>query len=239
MLAILPFLRKSHSSYEDEVVQFVKRSFGYKPRSVKYFLRALRHKSIAHSDNLPSNERLEFLGDAILDAVVAEMLYTKFPEKDEGYLTKIKSKIVNRQTLGLIGREMKIRDVLSYNTSRTVRMETLEGNAFEALIGAIYLDGGLKKVKHCIGEHILRKYVDLNTILEEEIDFKSRLYIWSQKNRLPITFEVVSEENKGVEWVYVVMVLINGQEYGRGIGSSKKRAEQAASRETLELMGEH
>jgi ribonuclease-3 len=184
-----------------------------------------------------SNERLEFLGDAILDAAVAEMLYTKYPNEDEGYLTKIKSKIVNRRTLGLIGREMEISRVLRYNQSRTIKMETIEGNAFEALIGAIYLDGGLKSVKNSMENHILKKYIDLNTILEEEIDFKSRLFIWSQKNHLELVFEVISEENRGAEWIYIVRVLIGEMEYGRGIGSSKKRAEQAASKETLELIG--
>jgi ribonuclease III len=85
--------------------------------------------------------------------------------------------------------------------------------------------------------HIFKKYIDLNTILEEEIDFKSRLFIWSQKNHLDLVFEVISEENRGAEWIYIVRVLIGEMEYGRGIGSSKKRAEQAASKETLELIG--
>ena len=92
--------------------------------------------------------------------------------------------------------------------------------------------------KKSLNHHILRKYVDLNQILEEEIDFKSKLFIWSQKNRLPINFEVLKEENRGVNWNYLVRVMINDQEYGRGSGSSKKKAEQAAAKETLELMGE-
>ena len=211
--------------------------FGYRLKNISYFLQALSHKSISNVKNSISNERLEFLGDAILDAVVAEMLYRQYPDEDEGYLTKIKSKIVNRRTLGNIGKEMEIGRILQYNQSRTIKLETLEGNAFEALIGAIYLDGGLKSVKHSIQKHIMKKYVDLNTILEEEIDFKSKLFIWSQRNRFELTFEVISEENRGAEWVYIVRVLMGDQEYGRGIGSSKKRAEQAASKETLELIG--
>lgn len=238
MLVLLPFFAKKRTAYEKEVVLFLIKSFGYRPKSMEHFLHALRHKSIANNSNVSSNERLEFLGDAILDAVIAEKLYSMYPDEDEGFLTKIKSKLVSRRTLGMIGREMEIEKVLDYNQSRTIRIETLEGNAFEALIGAIYLDGGLKSVKHSVDEHIFKKYIDLNTILEEEIDFKSKLFIWSQKNRLPIDFEVISEENLGSEWVYVVRVLIKGHEFGRGIGSSKKHAEQAASKETLELMGE-
>ena len=212
--------------------------FGYRPKNIDLFVRALAHKSTANNTNEESNERLEFLGDAILDSVVAEMLYVRYPDEDEGYLTKIKSKVVSRRTLGLIGHEMEIKEVLRYNKGRSIKLETIEGNAFEALIGAIYLDGGLQSVKKSVENHILRKYVDLNNILEEEIDFKSKLFIWSQKNRLPIIFEVVSEENQGASWKYVVRVMINEKEYGMGAGSSKKKAEQAAAKETLVLMGE-
>ncbi|PWL32446.1 MAG: ribonuclease III [Fluviicola sp. XM-24bin1] len=220
------------------VVKFVEKSFGYRPRNLELFRRALTHKSIAHNNDEISNERLEFLGDAILDAVIAEMLFSLYPEEDEGHLTKIKSKVVSRRTLSLIGEEMEIGKVLRYNRGRSIKMATIEGNAFEALVGALYLDAGYLQVKKSLNEHILRKYIDLNQILEEEIDFKSKLFIWSQKNRLPLEFEVISEENLGSAWNYKVRVVINEQEFGRGSGSSKKKAEQAASKETLELLGE-
>jgi ribonuclease-3 len=166
------------------------------------------------------------------------MLFQKYPNEDEGYLTKIKSKIVSRRTLSMIGEAMNIRALLLYNKGRSMKLETIEGNAFEALIGALYLDGGYATVKASINNHILLKYADLNQILQEEIDFKSKLFIWSQKNRLPIEFEVLKEENKGVQWEYLICVVINGQEYGRGAGSSKKNAEQEAAKETLQLIGE-
>jgi ribonuclease-3 len=185
-----------------------------------------------------SNERLEYLGDAILDAVIAEYLYHRFPEEDEGYLTKIKSKVVSRKTLGEIAEAMELRNVIRYQKGRSINLSTLEGNAFEAIMGAIYLDGGFTAVKSSIHDHIFKKYVDLNRILEEEIDFKSRLFIWSQKKRLKLEFEVISEENLGSIWNYTILATINGTSYGRGSGSSKKMAEQAASKQTLELMGE-
>lgn len=236
-----PFFKFSRK-YNDEdleIIQFVTRRFGYRPNDVRLFKRALTHKSISNSNEEEiSNERLEFLGDAVLDSVVAEFLYVKFPEEDEGYLTKVKSKLVSRRTLGMIGNEMEINQVLRYNRARSIKLETLEGNAFEALIGAIYLDGGYKNAQKCIKQHVFKKYVDLNQVLEEEIDFKSRLFIWSQKNRLPLEFEVLEEVNQGTSWKYVVCVMINGQEYGRGTGTSKKRAEQVAAKETLELVGE-
>jgi len=236
VFTLFPFFNKL-SKEEVEIVKFIYSRFGYKPKSLNYFKRALTHKSISNNET-ETNERLEFLGDAILDAVVAEFLYAKFPKEDEGYLTKIKSKIVNRRTLGEIAHEMELSSMMNFNNSRSIKLETIEGNAFEALIGAIYLDGGYLKVQRSIEDHIFRKYINLNQLLEEELDFKSKLFIWSQKNRLNIVFEVVSEENFGHEWKYVVEVIINDKAYGRGIGSSKKKAEQVASKETLELIGE-
>lgn len=235
-MARFPFFQKN--TKEDlEIIQFVQLRFGYKPKSLIYFRRALTHKSVSTTD-VETNERLEFLGDAILDSIVAEFLYKKFPTEDEGYLTKIKAKIVNRRTLGDIGHEMELSKIMNYNNSRSIKLETIEGNAFEALVGAIYLDGGYTKVQRSIEDHIFKKYINLNQLLEEELDFKSKLFIWCQKNKLNIQFEVVSEQNFGHEWKYVVEVIINEKTYGRGSGTSKKKAEQVASKETLELVGE-
>lgn len=234
-MALFPFFQK-YSKEELEIIQFIFLRFGYKPKSLVHFHRALTHKSVA-AENTDTNERLEFLGDAILDSVVAEFLYRKFPTEDEGYLTKIKSKIVNRRTLGDIGHEMELSNIMNYNNSRSIKLETIEGNAFEALIGAIYLDGGYRKAQESVEKHIFKKYLNLNQLLEEELDFKSKLFIWCQKNKLEIQFEVVSEENFGHEWKYVIEVIINEKAYGRGTGSSKKKAEQVASKETFELLG--
>ena len=237
MLTLFQFLFKKKSQREIELSQFILKCFGYRPRSLRYFERALTHKSTT-SEVVESNERLEFLGDAILDSIIAEYLYTKFPDEDEGYLTKIKSKIVNRKTLGDIGHEMGLYEVMRYDQSRSIKLETIEGNAFEALIGAIYLDGGYRKAQRSIERHVFFKYLDLNQLLEEELDFKSKLYIWCQKNKLPISFDIVSEENLGHEWKYIVEVVINEKAFGRGVGTSKKKAEQVASKETLGLIGE-
>jgi len=235
----LNLFSKKPSKADTELERFMMERFGHRPKNGELFIHALTHKSITNtSDTEVSNERLEFLGDAILDSIVAEFLYERFPDENEGYLTKIKSKVVSRNTLGTIGHDMRIGDVLRYNKNRTIKMETIEGNAFEALVGAIYLDAGYEATKKCIIRHVFRKYVNLNRVLKEEIDFKSRLFIWSQKNRLPIEFEVLKEESDGANWKYLVRVNISDREYGRGSGSSKKKAEQAAAQETLELLGE-
>lgn len=236
MASFFRLFNRKKSEEEIKISRFIVQRFGYNPKNVAYFLCALTHKSMSSSSK-ESNERLEFLGDAILDSVVAEYLYEKFPNEDEGYLTKIKSKVVNRRTLGAVGHEMEIRTILDYNKTRSIRIETIEGNAFEALIGALYLDGGYAEVKKSVFHHVFRKYIDLNQILEEEIDFKTKLFIWSQRNRLPLTFEAIKEINHGTRWEYSVQVNVNGQTYGIGTGTSKKKAEQAAAKETLELIG--
>jgi ribonuclease-3 len=204
-----------------------------------HFKIALTHKSISNtSEKLDSNERLEFLGDAILDAVITDFLYQKFPHEDEGYLTKVKAKIVSRKSLAEIGKSMKIADHIVYQKGRSIRLSTLEGNAFEAVIGAIYLDGGYDAVKKAINTKVFRIHVDLPTLLEQEIDFKSKLFIWSQKNQLKLSFITLKEEFNHGKWTYEVEVIINNKTFGKGFGETKKQAEQMASKETLSLMGE-
>jgi ribonuclease-3 len=233
-----PFFNKKKSSKDLDITRFVLIRFGYKLDDITYFNQAITHKSLLNQTADLSNERLEFLGDAVLDAVIAEYLFHRFPNEDEGYLTKIKSKVVSRKTLSEIGEQMELRTIIRYNKQRTINLATIEGNAFEALMGAIYLDGGYGAVKKSVENHIFRKYLDLNRVLEEEIDFKSKLFIWTQKKRLKLEFIVLKEENLGSNWSYTIGVLINETDYGRGFGSSKKMAEQAAAKETLILMGE-
>jgi ribonuclease-3 len=226
------------SKEELELIGFILKKFGYRPKELKYFYKAITHKSFRNQEIEFSNERLEFLGDAVLDSVVADYLFVKFEDEDEGYLTRIKSKIVNRKTLSDIGEAMNIREILRYNQARSINLSTLEGNAFEAILGAIYLDGGYESVKKSVQNYVFRNFVNINRLLEEEIDFKSRLFIWCQKKKLQLTFDVLKEVNTGSGWVYEVEVEINQKKYGRGKGSAKKLAEQEAAKETLELLGE-
>lgn len=237
MQFLIRFFGQGKNEAQLTLIRFIISRFGYRPKKISYFEQAITHKSNANSKYIDSNERLEFLGDAIIDAVVAEFLFARFPNEDEGYLTKIKSKLVSRKTLSEIAEEMEIRQVLRYHKGRSININTLEGNAFEAIIGAIYLDGGFEQVRQTLEQHVYRKYVNINKVLEEEIDFKSKLFIWSQRNKLSIDFQIISEINKGSSWEYKVIVLVNEQKYGLGVGSSKKAAEQVAAKETLELIG--
>lgn len=227
-------------SVEDQILfDFIYKRFKYKAKNIALFRTSVTHKSYSNTFmEKVSNERLEFLGDAILDAVVAELLYERFPEHAEGELTKLKSKVVSRKTLADVGAELELNKILLYQRDRSINLNTLEGNAFEALMGALYLDGGYDAVKNVVFFHVLPKYIDLNKILEEEIDFKSQLYIWSQKNRVSFEYNYLSELIIDNIWHFEVQVSISGVNYGRGVGSSKKQAEQMASKETLTLIGE-
>ena len=221
------------------IIRFILQRFGYKANNISFFNTALTHKSFLSDPNSEiSNERLEFLGDTVLDAVVAEFLYHKFPKDDEGYLTKLKSKIVNRQTLSTIGEKMGIREVLKYNDERSINLKSIEGNAFEALVGAIYLDAGFERTKKTLNTHVFPKYIDVQRLLEEELDFKSLLFIWCQKKKLRLEFNVVSEKKEAGESLYTVNALISTKKYGIGKGLNKKTAEQEAAKKTLEELGE-
>lgn len=238
MVVKFGFLNRKKSAKELLLIKFIISHFGYRPSALVHFNLAVSHSSGDIKSEIESNERLEFLGDAILDAVVAEYLFKMFPGNDEGYLTKLKSKVVNRKTLAYIGEKMQIRTVLNYNQSRNLNISTLEGNAFEAIIGAIYLDGGFDAAKKSLQNHVLRKFVDLNKLLEEEIDFKSRLIIWCQKKRMKIDFILVDEQHIHGAWEYDVCIQINKRDFGSGKAGSKKQAEQIAAKNTLELIGE-
>lgn len=237
MQFISNFFQKRKTNDQLALIRFVITRFGYRPKNIAIFEQAVTHRSSSNEYDGNSNERLEFLGDAIIDAVVAEFLFSRFPTEDEGYLTKIKSKMVSRKTLSDIADEMEMRSILRYHKGRSINLSTIEGNAFEAMIGAIYLDGGYELARKSIKSYVFRNYMDINKLLEEEIDFKSKLFIWSQKNKYTLEFQILSEENLGQSWSYKVMAVINEKNYGMGSGASKKLAEQAAAKETLELLG--
>lgn len=213
---------------------------GFKPGNQELYKLALLHKSSSKKDkqgNILNNERLEFLGDAILDAIIAEMLYDQFPDKKEGFLTNVRSKIVNRVNLNKIALKIGLDKVLVSTTNNSTT--NIYGNAFEALIGAVYLDVGFDKCKIFIEDRVFNGILDLETLTKKEINFKSRLLEWSQKNRRSLEFELV-EETMGERNIpaFISQVKIDGVLYGSGSGKSKKESHQDAARQTLKLLKE-
>jgi ribonuclease-3 len=226
---------RKKSKDELKLIRFIIDKFGYRPKNIALFVVATTHRSIiSKTSNEESNERLEFLGDSILGSVIAEWLYTKFPEEDEGYLTQLKSKIVSRKILSEIAEKLELRKIIQYNNSRSINLSSIEGNCLEAMFGAMYLDGGFTVVKQCILQHIFRKYVNVTELLTEESDFKSKLFILCQKNKWSLDFLIKEERNEKNQTYYSISVQINEKEYGIGRGNSKKEAEQEASKITLE-----
>lgn len=232
------FLKNKRNEGDLELVSFIIKKLGYRPKNLSLFEQALTHKSYSNTkNNVESNERLEYLGDTVIDLIVAEYLYEKFPTKDEGFLTKVKAKIVNRNMLSTIGEELELAQQIKYKTGRSIRIATIEGNAFEALIGALYLDSDYETTRKIFTTRIIRTYINLNQVLEQEIDFKSALLIWGQKNKLSVSFDIDEEASKENDYQYTASVIINEKKWGIGRGQSKKEAEQHASNETLGLLG--
>ncbi|MFD1553092.1 ribonuclease III [Putridiphycobacter roseus] len=233
------FLSKKKNTEElISLTTYVVKKTGYRPKNIQLFETAFSHKSYTNLlEGVRSNERLEFLGDRVIDLIVAEYLFTKFPNKPEGDLTKIKSKIVNRKMLAQIGEEMEMIDYIQYNKGQSININTIVGNAFEALIGAIYLDSDYQATKDVFNSSIIRKYINLTKVMEEEIDFKSTLIIHCQKNKLDIKYQIKEDADKDNDYTYIISAIINNKEWGIGRGKNKKTAEQAASKETLELFG--
>lgn len=171
------------------------RMLGFYPRNIDIYQQALLHKSssVKEKGHLLNNERLEFLGDAILDAIVADIVYKKFEGKREGFLTNTRSKIVQRETLNRVAVEIGLDKLIKYTTRQSSHNSYMCGNAFEALIGAIYLDRGYRACKKFMEERIIGKYLNLEKISRKEVNFKSKLIEWSQKNKFEVEFQIAGQ----------------------------------------------
>lgn len=232
--------RKQNLS-DKELRREFKRILGFRPGNIEIYKQALIHKSYAirkFNDPLKSNERLEFLGDAILDSIIAEHIYFVFSNENEGFLTQLRSKIVNRETLKRISIKLGIANLV---ISRIVndKQKYLYGDALEAVIGAIYLDKGYKKSKCFILDVIIKHHINLNELSKTEVDFKSRIIEWGQKNKKEINFTCNQESINGTkDPIFVSHILIFDHIAGVGSGSSKKEAEQNAAQQALEYIGD-
>jgi len=224
-----------------ELRQQLRDIMGFYPDTIEHYKTALTHKSTGQRNDKGrplNNERLEFLGDAMLDAVVGHIVYRHFPNKREGFLTNTRSKLVSRETLGRLADEMGL-TALIQTGQRTSNSHNsyLAGNAFEALVGAIFLDQGYEAVVRFIERRILAQMVNIDKVAYKEVNFKSKLLEWTQKNRVRLTYEMMEQtkDEKGSP-VFGFCVHIEGVEGGKGQGYSKKEAQQLASRETLQRL---
>lgn len=202
---------------------------GYTPANLSIFHLAFKHSSKS-SQIYGSNERLEFLGDAVLDTVISEYLFKKYPLRGEGFLTEMRAKIVNRKRLGSIGENLVLQDLLDYDKGYVKVNSTILGNALEALIGAIYLDGGYEVSKTFVFDKMVTPYIDLEELRRDDINFKSRLFEWAQRFDRALTFEVLEEKVQKNIRIFIVGAYVDGQLLGQGRGRSKKEAQKGAAK---------
>ncbi len=206
---------------------------GFKPKELKHYILALTHKSVIKNNSLnayENNERLEYLGDAILDAVISELLYKRFPTADEGFLTQMRTKIVNGRKLTELAKEIGIKELIIIDKGTTLTGKIFE-DAFEALIGAIFIDRGYKFVKKFITQKIMFQYINLNKLKHVDTNYKSQIIEWSQKNKKRVRF---STKYESVDSKYFVSIIhIDNLNYGQGKGISKKIAEQKAAQQAI------
>lgn len=232
----LPFRKDKESYYR------LYKILGFYPHNIHYYKQAFIHKSSNKKGNkeekLNNNERLEFLGDAILDAIVGDIVYQHFQGKREGFLTNTRSKIVQRDTLNKIANEIGLNKLVKYDMNNVSHNSYMGGNAFEALVGAVYLDRGYDYCMRFMRDRIIKQLINIDKVAYKEVNFKSKIIEWSQKNKVKTHFDLVKEtrDEKGGSPVFYSEVIIEGICCGKGNGYSKKESQQLASKEALKKL---
>ncbi|MBP7239188.1 MAG: ribonuclease III [Saprospiraceae bacterium] len=211
---------------------------GFTPSNLQIFIQAFSHKSAVDPKlhTVTSNERLEYLGDSVLSTIVAEYLFQKYPNSDEGFLTKMRSKIVKRKTLNRIADDMGI-DVVLQENNDTRLSESMKGNALEALVGAIYLEKGFDATKRIVINKILRRHLNIQDLEEQDDNYKSQLLEFCQKNGSEIDYRVLERFKMENRDRFRIAVFLDGKEIATGEDFNKKSAEQNASFKAMKTLG--
>ena len=222
-----------HNKEDKELINAINFILGYKTNKPELYKLALLHKSIKTEE---SNERLEFLGDAILGLIVAKYLFKLYPFKDEGFLTKIISKIVNRESLNNIGRKIGLNKIINIKKMKSKSYDSIYWDALEAIICACYLEKGFDFCENKVVKHIIVPYFDLDSLTTQTHNFKSKVLEWAQKEKMKINFivEKTSESSRFSQFKSILK--LNGKKVSVGYGKSKKNAEKDASRVACEIL---
>ena len=233
---------KKFKKEDKELAHAVKQIVGKFPINIALFKLALSHSSASKiSPNTgvkESNERLEYLGDAILGAVIADFLFKKFPLEEEGFLTEIRPRIVNRESLNQLARKIKLDDLILYegNNRSKVAYKSISGDALEALVGAVYLDRGFHFCCRFILKRLIHNHLDLEDIIASNKNYKSIVIEWAQKESKEIRFEIIKEIGSKHQKEFVAQIFVNDQPLAIGTGYSKKKAEQSSAEKACELL---
>ena len=235
----LPSLFQTLSKSDKKLSVSLTNICGKSPINIELYKLAFRHSSASHiikGNITSSNERLEFLGDAVLSSVVAHFLFTTFPYRDEGFLTKMRARIVSRKNINKLALKLGLDRFIDAININSIGFKSMNGDALEALIGAIYLDRGYQAAQYFIIDRVIKTHVDLDAIENNDSDFKSKIIEWGQREKKSVRFDLVGEEGKGHEKFYTVDLFLENKPYGVGKGFSKKIAEQLAAEMACEKL---
>ncbi|MGD1843330.1 MAG: ribonuclease III [Thermonemataceae bacterium] len=234
---------KKYSNEEKRLSAAIERIVGAKPFNLNLYRLALRHTSASVQSKQKrnfrlSNERLEYLGDAILGAIVADYLYKKFPFRDEGFLTEIRSRIVNRESLNSLAKKIGLLELILFEGSRNNRShKSMSGDALEAFVGAIFLDKGFKFCQQVIIKRLIIPHMDIHKIIATNTNFKSIVIEWAQRENQDLHFKIISEKGNPQNKEFIAQITVNKEIISSGKGASKKKAEQAAAEKACEKLG--
>jgi ribonuclease III len=233
---------KLYISSNRKYFKTLKNLLGFVPGNISLYRMAFRHKSVATNIKKGvknSNERLEFLGDAVLGSVVAEVLFKLYPYEDEGFLTELRSKIVSRVNLNQLARKLGFDKLIEFDNRmlNSSRQGSLLGDAFEALIGAVYLDKGYEFTKTFLVNHIIKSHIDIHQLDLTETNFKSKLIEWCQRHSKDIAFDLVGNLDGENSKLFTVQATIDGEVMGLGKEFNKKNAEKLAAEKACETLG--
>jgi len=231
-------LFRNFFSTDKALTRSIKNIFGFYPGNISLYKLAFLHKSVAIEQNghKVSNERMEYLGDAVLSSIVADYLFKKFPYKEEGFLTEMRSKLVSREQLNKLSRRIGLDKFIQSNQDSKSFYRSMQGDAFEAFIGAVYIDRGYNFTKKIVINRIINVYFDIDELEKLEVNFKSKLIEWSQKERKTVEFNMIAEIGTGTSKQYIVEAKINQNLYGTGQDFSIKGAEKIAAEKAYTMV---
>ena len=231
-----PFFHNKIDPVHQELINYLKSEFSLKTKNIDIYVQAFQHKSVAKTDNKGlklSNERLEFLGDAVISSIVAEYIYNNYPRKSEGFLTQLRARIVSRESLNRLGKKIGLEQHIKFRASKNNAHSSLVGNVFESLIGSIYLDKGYNKTKDILTKYIFKKYIDLKIVEQTNTDYKSQLLINCQKRQKRLAYKELNKSKIEGEFYFTMGLYINDEIITQATAKSKRKAEQKASKEVL------
>jgi ribonuclease III len=230
---------KGKTTNDQKLIRAIQNIAGFTPSNLELYRLATLHSSIAQENKhglKESNERLEYLGDAILGAAVADYLFKKFPFKPEGFLTEIRSRIVNREALNHLARKIGVANIVQFDNKNAHLQQVILGNTLEAIVGAIYLDKGFLRTRKFVIDKMIAPNYDLEELVNSNSNFKSKIIEWAQREGKDVRFEIVNVKKARNHKEFTAQVLVDNDPKGTGFGNSKKKAEQDAAFKTCEML---